>query len=66
MSLTIYGCYRSRATRNVWLANELGLSFRHVPVIQACALIFATAYIGFNLIADVISIVSNPRLLHPR
>jgi glutathione S-transferase len=35
MSLTIYGCYRSRASRNIWLANELGLSFRHVPVIQA-------------------------------
>lgn len=39
---------------------------RDVPVIQACALIFATAYVGFNLIADIISIVSNPRLLHPR
>ena len=35
MTLTIYGCYRSRATRNVWLANELGLAFKHVPVIQA-------------------------------
>lgn len=35
MSLTIYGCYRSRATRNVWLANELGIAFKHVPVIQA-------------------------------
>ena len=35
MSLTIYGCYRSRATRVVWLANELGLPFTHVPVIQA-------------------------------
>ena len=35
MSLTIYGCYRSRATRNVWLANELGITFKHVPVIQA-------------------------------
>lgn len=34
MTLTIYGCYRSRASRNVWLANELGLSFTHVPVIQ--------------------------------
>ena len=34
MSLTIYGCYRSRASRNIWLANELGLSFTHVPVIQ--------------------------------
>jgi glutathione S-transferase len=35
MTLTIYGCYRSRATRTVWLANELGLPFKHVPVIQA-------------------------------
>lgn len=35
MSLTLYGCYRSRATRNAWLANELGLAFEHVPVVQA-------------------------------
>jgi len=33
--LTIYGVYRSRATRNIWLANELGVPFRHVPVIQS-------------------------------
>ncbi|MDO9708510.1 glutathione S-transferase family protein [Paracraurococcus lichenis] len=33
--LTIYGCYRSRATRPIWLAMEAGLAFRHVPVIQA-------------------------------
>jgi glutathione S-transferase len=33
--LTIYGVYRSRASRTIWLANELGLSFKHVPVIQA-------------------------------
>jgi glutathione S-transferase len=33
--LTIYGVYHSRASRNIWLANELGLEFRHVPVIQA-------------------------------
>lgn len=39
---------------------------RDVPVIQACALIFAVTYILLNLIADMISIVSNPRLLHPR
>ncbi len=32
--LTIYGVYRSRASRTIWLAQELGLSFRHVPVIQ--------------------------------
>ena len=33
--LTIYGVYRSRASRNIWLAHEIGLTFRHVPVIQA-------------------------------
>jgi glutathione S-transferase len=33
--LTIYGVYRSRASRNIWLAHELGVPFKHVPVIQA-------------------------------
>lgn len=33
--LKIYGVYRSRATRNIWLANELGIPFEHIPVIQA-------------------------------
>jgi len=33
--LTIHGVLRSRASRNVWLAEEIGLPFRHVPVIQA-------------------------------
>ncbi|GGE47931.1 glutathione S-transferase [Agaricicola taiwanensis] len=33
--LTIYGVYRSRASRAFWLARELNLQFRHVPVIQA-------------------------------
>ena len=33
--LKIYGVYRSRASRNIWLAGELGLPFTHVPVIQA-------------------------------
>ena len=32
--LTIYGVYRSRASRNIWLAEELGLPFKHVAVIQ--------------------------------
>lgn len=39
---------------------------RDMPVVQACALIFAVTYIGLNLIADIISIATNPRLLHPR
>lgn len=33
--LTIYGVYRSRASRNYWLAGELGLPFVCVPVVQA-------------------------------
>jgi len=32
--LTIYGVHRSRAARTIWLANELGVSFAHVPVVQ--------------------------------
>lgn len=39
---------------------------RDTPVVQACALIFAGTYIVLNLIADIIGIVTNPRLLHPR
>jgi len=32
--LTIYGVYRSRASRILWLVREIGLEYRHVPVIQ--------------------------------
>jgi glutathione S-transferase len=33
--LTIYGVYRSRASRNYWMAEELGIEFKSVPVLQA-------------------------------
>ena len=39
---------------------------RDIPVVQAAALIFAVTYISLNLLADILSIVSNPLLLHPR
>ncbi len=39
---------------------------RDIPVVQACALIFAATYILLNLTADIIAIVTNPRILHPR
>jgi peptide/nickel transport system permease protein len=42
------------------------VSSRDMPVAQACALIFAATYILLNLSADIISIVTNPRLLHPK
>ena len=33
--VTIYGVYRSRASRPLWLLGEIGMDFTHVPVIQA-------------------------------
>ena len=39
---------------------------RDVPVVQACGLVFAAVYIGLNMLADVISILANPRLRHPK
>ncbi len=42
------------------------VSKHDVPVVQACGLIFAGAFILLNLIADMAAILSNPRLRHPR
>jgi peptide/nickel transport system permease protein len=42
------------------------VSSRDMPVVQACSLIFAATYILLNLSADVVAIVTNPRLLHPK
>ena len=46
------------------LVNSVGK--RDIPVVQACSIIFATVYIFLNLFADIISIITNPRILHPR
>jgi peptide/nickel transport system permease protein len=42
------------------------VSKRDVPVVQTCGLIFASAYVLLNMIADLLGILSNPRLRHPR
>jgi peptide/nickel transport system permease protein len=42
------------------------VSKRDVPVVQASCLIFAVTYILLNLTADVLSILTNPRLMHPK
>ena len=42
------------------------VKIRDIPVVQACCMIFAAAYILLNLLADVMGILSNPRLLHPK
>ena len=39
---------------------------RDVPVVQACGLVFAAVYILLNMTADIVSILSNPRLRHPK
>jgi peptide/nickel transport system permease protein len=42
------------------------VSKHDLPVVQACGLIFASAFILLNMTADILSIMSNPRLRHPR
>jgi len=39
---------------------------RDLPVVQAVGMVFAAVYIGLNILADVISILANPRLRHPK
>jgi peptide/nickel transport system permease protein len=39
---------------------------RNIPTVLACGLIFAVVFIALNILADVLSIMSNPRLRHPR
>lgn len=39
---------------------------RDLPVVQACSLIFAATYVLLNLSADILSILTNSRLLHPK
>lgn len=38
---------------------------RDIPVVQACGVIFALAFIGLNLISDVLAVLVNPRLRRP-
>ena len=42
------------------------VSKRDIQVVQASCLIFAATFILLNLTADVLSIITNPRLLHPK
>ncbi len=39
---------------------------RDLPVVQAVGLIFAAVYIFLNMAADIIGILANPRLRHPK
>jgi peptide/nickel transport system permease protein len=39
---------------------------RDIPLVQATCLIFAATYLMLNLLADIFSVISNPRLRYPR
>ena len=43
-----------------------GVQTRDLPLVQACAMIFCGTYVILILIADIASILSNPRLRHPK
>jgi peptide/nickel transport system permease protein len=42
------------------------VSKRDIPVVQACGMIFAAVYISLNIVADIVAIIANPRLRHPK
>jgi len=39
---------------------------RDLPLVQACAMIFCASYVVLIFVADMASILSNPRLRHPK
>ncbi len=39
---------------------------RDIPVVQSTTLFFAGAFVLLNLTADILAIVTNPRLMHPK
>ncbi len=43
-----------------------GVTKRDLPVVQACGLVFAGAFVFLNTVADVLGILVNPRLRKPR
>ncbi|WP_151718044.1 glutathione S-transferase family protein [Gemmobacter serpentinus] len=72
--ITIYGCYRSRASRPLWLLAETGTPFTHVPVIQAYRLPDADApdapvntrspaYLAVNPIGQIPAMVEGDLML---
>jgi peptide/nickel transport system permease protein len=43
-----------------------GVQTRDLPLVQAIAMIFCTSYVVLIIVADMASILSNPRILHPK
>lgn len=71
----IYGAYRSRATRPLWLMGEIGMAFEHVPVLQAKRLenplaadapinTLSPAFLAINPMGTIPSIEDDGLLVH--
>lgn len=43
-----------------------GVAYRDIPLVQAVGMIFCAVYVGLNLLADVLAILTNPRLRLPK
>jgi len=54
------------ATGAPLMADCQGSVMNMLPVVQATCMIFAATYITLNLVADVLTILCDPRQLHPR
>lgn len=65
MTLKIYGVLRSRASRPVWMAKELGIPYEHVPVIQNYRLSNAAAADGLLNTQSPEFLAVNPNGLVP-
>ncbi len=42
------------------------VAYRDIPVVQAVGMIFCATYVGLNMMADILAILANPRLRHPK
>jgi peptide/nickel transport system permease protein len=40
--------------------------YHDIPLVQAVGMVFCATYVGLNLLADVLAILANPRLRHPK
>jgi len=65
LTLKIYGVLRSRASRPVWMAKELGIAYEHVPVIQNYRLQNAAAADGLLNTQSPTFLAVNPNGLVP-
>ena len=43
-----------------------GVTTRDIPLVQAAAMIFCSTYVVLNLAADIVSLIANPRVRHPK